>query len=106
MSKPKFNLILTNYCRNNKINLISEFRFDLKRRWLADYYIPSLNVLIEYEGMGRGKFGTMGGHQTIDGYTNNCEKYNAASIGGYKLLRYTAKNYGSVLDDLDKLLSL
>jgi hypothetical protein len=106
MAKPKFDLIIRNYCRVNSLQLIPEFQFRLSRRWRSDYFIPRFNVLIEYEGMGRGSFGSMGGHQTIDGYTNNCEKYNAASLDGYKLLRYTAKNYGSVLVDLQKLVSL
>jgi hypothetical protein len=101
--KAKLNLLIKQVCKLHNLTLIEEFRFNDLRRWRADWFIPELNVLIEYEGMGRGKYGTLGGHQTIDGYTANCDKYNAASIAGFVLLRYTARNYGNVLDDLKVL---
>jgi hypothetical protein len=47
----------------------------------------------------------MGGHQTLTGYTANCEKYNRASLMGFKLLRYTAKNSKDLLNDLKFLLN-
>jgi hypothetical protein len=107
MSVVKFNMLIVSFCRANKLELKKEFQFCKGRRWKADYYIPELNVLIEYEGLGvgRNKF-RAGGHQTVKGYTANCDKYNRASMLGYKLIRYTALNFGNVNDDLNYFLSL
>lgn len=97
---------LTILSKLHGFTLVHEYQFDPSRKWRADHYIPELNVLIEYEGMGRGKYGTLGGHQTINGYSANCEKYNRASLLGFRLLRYTALNYNQVHDDLKYLLNL
>ena len=77
----------------------AEFKFCPTRRFRADFYIPSLNCLIEYEGVFCGK----SRHTNVIGYTKDCEKYNIASKMGYRLLRYTAKNVGDVLADLEEI---
>lgn len=79
--------------------LRAEYRFCMDRRFRADYYVPRLNVLIEYEGV----FGGKSRHTNAVGYTNDCEKYNRATLMGYRVLRYTAKNYAQVTADLDEL---
>lgn len=79
--------------------LRAEYRFCPNRRFRADWYVPSLNVLIEYEGI----FGGKARHTSVVGYSTDCEKYNLAQLLGYKLLRYTAKNFMQVKDDLDEL---
>lgn len=79
--------------------LRAEYRFCMDRRFRADYFIPRLNTLIEYEGI----FGGKSRHTNIIGYTNDCEKYNRATLMGYRVLRYTAKNYTQVRADLDEL---
>lgn len=105
MSAPKLDLLLTYLCKENRLTLVREFRFDKSRRWRADFYIElgDKRILIEYEGLvssGRG------GHQTKTGYTNNCEKYNRAAILGYIVLRYTAINFRTVENDLNELIAL
>lgn len=105
--KSKLNLLIKQACKSNRLTLIEEFRFHDLRRWRSDWFIPELNVLIEYEGLGVGaNKSRSGGHQTVKGYTANCDKYNAASLAGFKLLRYTALNYNQVHDDLKYLLHL
>jgi hypothetical protein len=100
MSSNKLDLLLTYFCKDNGWTLEREFLFDPNRRWRSDFYIPELNCLIEYEGLvASGK----GGHQTMKAYTNNCDKYNRASLLGFKLLRYTALNFRNVEFDLNEL---
>ena len=84
---------LTILSKLHGFTLVHEFQFDPTRKWRADHYIPELNVLIEYEGLGVGRNkNRSGGHQTVKGYTANFEKYNRASMLGFWLLRYTALN--------------
>jgi very-short-patch-repair endonuclease len=66
----------------------TEYKFDSKRKWRFDYCIPDKRVAIEYEGA----VFTGGAHTRGMGYSNNCEKYNAAAIQGWKVLRYTVKS--------------
>jgi hypothetical protein len=105
MSKKTLETELNLFCRAYNLTLANEFRFDVSRRWKADYYILEFNCLIEFEGMGGNHWTGMGGHQTITGYTANCEKYNRASLMGFKLLRYTVKNSKELLTDLKTLLN-
>lgn len=79
--------------------LRAEYRFCPARKFRADWYIPSLNALVEYEGI----FSAKARHTSVTGYSADCEKYNLASIMGYRVLRYTAKNYAQVTADLDEL---
>ena len=60
-----------------------EFQFDPGRKWRADFYWPDYNLLLEVEGRGR--------HQSYKGYPLDCLKYNACSMLGYTLLRYTTQ---------------
>lgn len=107
MSATKFNMLITNFCKVNGLELSKEYRFAKPRRWKSDYYIPKLNVLIEYEGLGVGhNKSKSGGHQTVKGYTANCEKYNQANLRGFILLRYTALNFYEVHYDLNYLIYL
>ena len=63
-----------------------EHRFHPVRRWHFDWAMPDKKVAVEYEGVGgRGK----SRHTTLKGYTNDCEKYNAAAVLGWIVLRYT-----------------
>ena len=80
-----------------------EFQFCKTRKFRADWKVEAngKSCLVEYEGVFSGK----SRHTGVLGYSNDCEKYNLAAICGYHVLRYTAKNFGNVLDDLDLLLS-
>ncbi|MFZ2937617.1 MAG: hypothetical protein WA066_02810 [Candidatus Omnitrophota bacterium] len=63
----------------------AEYRFHPTRRWKSDYANPKIKTIIEIEG---GVF-TSGRHTRGTGFIKDCEKYNAASIAGWKILRYT-----------------
>lgn len=65
-----------------------EFRFDLSRRWRFDFcWIPE-RVALEVEG----GVWTGGRHGRGSGIVKDIEKYNAAALQGYTVLRCTPSN--------------
>lgn len=77
-----------------------ELVFAPPRRWRADFAYPDLRILIEVEG------GTWrrGRHTRGAGYEKDCEKYNAAALAGWLVLRFTANmvDDGRALDTIEK----
>ena len=82
------------------IDFVSEFKFHETRQWRFDIAIPSLKIAIEYEGIMSRK----SRHTTVTGYTKDCEKYNAATIAGWRVLRYNAINYRSAGADVESII--
>ena len=64
---------------------VFEYRFAPPRKWRADLAYVQQRILIEIEG-GRWNGGR---HTRPKGYEADLEKYNAAVIAGFKVLRYT-----------------
>ena len=83
-----------------KIDFIAEHRFHETRQWRFDVAIPSLKIAIEYEGIMSRK----SRHTTVTGYTKDCEKYNAATIAGWRVLRYNVFNYRSAGADVESII--
>ena len=75
-------------CKEKKIefNLVKEFKFHPLRRWKFDFAIPELKVAVEIEG---GVY-TNGRHTRGVGYAKDCEKYNNATLEGWRLFRLTS----------------
>ncbi|HJT73949.1 MAG TPA: hypothetical protein VJ720_08025 [Chitinophaga sp.] len=82
------------------IPVVKEHRFHPDRKWRFDFAIPDKMIAIEYEGLNSDK----SGHTTLSGYTKDTEKYNAAQALGWKVIRFTVKNYRTVLKELEKLI--
>lgn len=120
-NKPKSNVLDSKYIENGKIstekefiktllwvlkregkikNYVEEHQFHHVRKFRFDWAIIDLKIAIEYEGV----FSKKSRHTTIKGFTMDCEKYNLAQIEGWIVLRYTAKNYRDLDNDLKKLL--
>lgn len=59
------------------------------RLFRFDWAIPEYKLAIEYEGI----FSNKSRHTSVTGYATDCEKYNLATLQGWKVLRYTATNY-------------
>lgn len=95
---PKQNMYYT--LKEMKVDFVPEFMFHPTRKWRFDFAIPSLKIAAEYEGL----MSTKSRHTTITGFTGDTEKYNAAVIHGWKVLRYTAMNYKNLHADLLQLL--
>jgi hypothetical protein len=86
------------------LEVIPEYRFNPGRKWKSDYYIPSLRLLIEQEG---GIY-TGQAHGSIKGILRDIEKYNSATLLGYRVLRYPPdKLYTTqTLEDIKTLIKL
>lgn len=62
-----------------------EYRFHPPRRWRIDYAWPEHKLAVEIEGGG-----WIGGrHNRPVGFVKDMEKYNALTMDGYRLLRFT-----------------
>jgi len=103
MSKGSWDLywLIKDFCNINALKFETEYRFHVERKWRADFAIPEMMVLIEYQG---GVFMNKSGHSNIKGQTRDQEKMNQAQILGWKVLQYSAKNYTQLTEDLKKLL--
>jgi len=81
-----------------------EYRFrPTGRRWRFDYAWPELALAVEVEGGTWGKK-KKSGHTTGSGFEKDCEKYNAAALDGWAVLRYTTKMVmdGRAIDQIEK----
>ena len=81
-----------------------EHRFDPARRWRFDFAWPGCMLALEVEG---GTWATSR-HTTGRGYEQDCEKYNAAAIAGWRVLRVTGTmiHSGSALALLEQALAI
>jgi very-short-patch-repair endonuclease len=69
-----------------------EFRFYLERKWRADFCWPKRKLIVEVEGgVWTGGRHSRGGRS----FLNDMEKYNTASILGYRLLRVAGDHISS-----------
>lgn len=68
-----------------------EYRFAPPRRWRFDFAWPAAMLALEVEG---GVWST-GGHTSGKGFTDDCEKYNEATIRGWRVLRVTGQQVKS-----------
>ncbi len=67
----------------NGPKLETEFRFHPDRRWRFDFAHPQTRTAIEIEG------GVWNGgrHTRGKGYISDCEKYNTATLAGWRVFR-------------------
>jgi len=82
-----------------KLDYQLEFKFSKERKFKFDIALPAQKIAIEYEGINSKK----SRHTSITGYTNDCTKYNLASVEGWKVLRYTTLNYKDFEADILKI---
>ena len=101
VEKDTIHAILDMLKLTNQIeDYVTELQFDENRKFRFDYAIPSLKIAIEYEGI----FSKKSRHTTVNGFSEDCVKYNLATCSGWRVLRYTAKNYLNLEKDLIKML--
>lgn len=81
-------------------DFVTEHKFDNVRRFRFDWAIIDLKIAIEYEGI----ISEKSRHTSMDGFSNDCVKYNLAIANGWRVLRYTAINYQNLETDLLKIL--
>jgi very-short-patch-repair endonuclease len=64
---------------------IREYRFAPPRMWRFDVAIPERKIAIELEG----GIWTNGRHSRGSGMVGDCDKYNTASLHGWRVYRFT-----------------
>jgi len=81
---------------------VREYQFELSRNWRFDFAFPAQKIAIECEGAAG-----YGRHSRKDGFEKDMEKYNAATLLGWRLLRYGMKTIksGKAIDEIEELLS-
>jgi very-short-patch-repair endonuclease len=68
--------------------LEKEYTFARPRRWRFDFALPSHKIAIEIEG----GVWSDGRHMRGTGFNNDCDKYNTATVLGWRVLRFTEKH--------------
>ena len=83
---------------------VTEVRFDPVRRWRFDMAFPAHKVAVEIEG---GSW-VSGRHNRGGGFEADCEKYNAAALAGWIVLRVTPRmvDDGRALSLIERAIAL
>lgn len=68
-----------------------EYRFAAPRRWRFDLALPEHKIAVEQEG----GLWIRGRHNRAKGYIADLEKYNEATLLGWKVLRFTPQQVKS-----------
>lgn len=81
---------------------VPEYRFAPPRRWRFDWAFIESRIAVEIEG---GAW-TRGRHTRGAGFIKDIEKYNAATVLGWRVLRCTPKQFegGDVFALIEKLI--
>ena len=78
--------LFTVLCRSDlNVECVKEFKFHPKRRWRFDYAIPEHRIALEVEG----GVWTGGRHTRPQGFLGDIEKYNTATLMGWRVFRTT-----------------
>ena len=82
---------------------IRELKIFKNKKSRCDFVWPEKMVIVEVEG---GVY-TQGRHTRGKGFTNDCEKYNAATILGYRVIRVTAEHIrnGKAINWIEEILN-
>lgn len=78
-----------------------EYRFHPTRKWRFDFCWPDLKLAAEADGA----IWVSGRHSRGSGIIGDCEKYNAATVLGWRILRYNTENYHEIISDLSCFLN-
>lgn len=76
-----------------RIEFEQEFKFHPERKWKADFHLVGKKILVEVEG----GIWSGGRHTRGKGYIGDMEKYNAATMMGYQVIRFSTDQVKSGL---------
>ena len=84
-----------------KIEFEQEFKFHPKRKWRADFHLVEKMILVEVEG----GIWSGGRHTRGKGYLGDMEKYNAATVMGYRVIRFSTEQVksGLAIEQIEKM---
>ena len=97
MSKPEQHLQEL-YLKSK--GFVKEYRFNPSRRWRFDYALLKHKVAIEIEG----GVWIRGRHSRGKGMVADMQKYNWATVNGWKVLRYVPQELINIVKDMEVLL--
>lgn len=81
--------VFTVICKTDlKQDCEKEFRFHPVRKWRFDYALPEHKIALEVEG----GVWTGGRHTSSVGFLNDMEKYNTATLMGWRVFRTTPED--------------
>lgn len=85
-AKPPLRDIFTTICKTDlHEECVKEFKFHPVRKWRFDYALPAHKIALEVEG----GVWTGGRHTSSVGFLNDMEKYNTATLMGWRVFRTT-----------------
>ena len=88
--------VFTTICKTDlKVECVKEHKFHPKRKWRFDYAMPEHRIALEVEG----GVWTGGRHIRAQGFLGDMEKYNTATLMGWRVFRTTP-------DDLYKMATI
>lgn len=85
-AKPPLRDVFTVICETDlKVDCVKEFKFHPVRKWRFDYAVPEHKIALEVEG----GVWTGGRHTSPKGFLGDIEKYNTATLMGWRVFRTT-----------------
>lgn len=94
--------VLATHLRACRISFEQEYKFHAKRKWRADFWITGTKILVEVEG----GIWSGGRHTRGKGYIGDMEKYNAAAMMGFTVLRFSTAQVksGLAVQQIEKMI--
>lgn len=78
--------VFTVICKTDlAVDCFKEYKFHPERKWRFDYAIPAHKIALEVEG----GVWTQGRHTRPHGFLGDIEKYNTATLMGWRVFRTT-----------------
>lgn len=97
----EFEAKLARELKTLKIDFEQEFKFHPDRKWKADFHLIDKKILVEVEG----GIWTGGRHTRGKGYLGDLEKYNAATMMGFQVIRFSTDQVksGHAIQQIEKM---
>ncbi len=97
----EFEAKLAGELKTLKIEFEQEFEFHPKRKWRADFHLVGKKILVEVEG----GIWSRGRHTRGKGYIGDMEKYNAATMMGFQVIRFSTDQVklGHAIQQIEKM---
>lgn len=97
----EFEAKLARELKTLKIKFEQEFYFHPERKWRADFHLIDKKILVEVEG----GIWSGGRHTRGKGYIGDMEKYNAATMMGFQVIRFSTDQVksGHAIQQLEKM---
>ena len=97
----EFEAKLAKELKTLKIDFEQEFKFHPDRKWKADFHLVDKKILVEVEG----GIWSGGRHTRGKGYLGDLEKYNAATMMGFQVIRFSTDQVksGHAIQQIEKM---